>query len=242
VIDAHAHLQDEAFKKDLKEVLIRARLVGVEAIINAAVDFDDSVKCLEISREYDLIYPVIGLAPYSKLSQIKAVMQLIEGSPDVVGIGEIGLDWPYQKNEAQMVPFKKQTELADELDIPVVIHSRSAGKYCINTLIEMKAKKVLMHAYDGSIKDARRAWENGFYFSIPLTVLVNPEKQKLAKEIPDKFLMLETDSPVLNPTKERNEPANLQKSRDFIAELRGVKPKKIEKLSTDNAKRLFSLK
>ena len=241
MIDVHAHLQSEVFKDDLKDVLLRAKSNGITGVICASVDFSDAVKCLELGKNLDQIHSAIGLAPYSDLSEIDKVIQLIKDSPDIVAVGEIGLDYPYKKYPEQVEPFKKQIALAMELDLPVVVHSRSAGKYCFEILQEMKAEKVVMHAFGGSIKTARKAFDSGFSFSIPVTVLRSPEKQKLAREIPEELLLLETDSPVLNPEKGRNEPANLVKSRDFIAELRGVKPEVIGKLTEKNAKSLFKI-
>ncbi|MBR9680638.1 MAG: TatD family hydrolase [Candidatus Altiarchaeota archaeon] len=239
MIDSHTHLQDDLFSEDRTQVLLRAKKAGVSAVINASVDFKDSIKCLEISKLYETIHPVIGLAPYSALDELNNTIQLIKENPKIVGVGEIGLDWHFKKHESQIEPFKKQIELAKELEIPVVVHSRSAGKHCIDILEEMRAEKVLMHAYDGSFKAAKHAWDLGYYFSIPLTVLVKEQKQKLAKEIPEELLLLETDSPVLNPDGGRNEPANLVKSRDFIANLREVSPKRIDQVSEINAKSLF---
>jgi TatD DNase family protein len=241
VIDAHAHLQGESFEKDIEQALLRAKKAGVTAIVNASTTFEDAIECLELARTYDAVFPAVGLAPYSDLSQLKAVMQLVEDSPDAVAVGEIGLDYPYQKKPEQVEPFKAQVALAMELDLPVVVHSRSAGKYCLNVLEELKAEKVVMHAFDGSIKQARRGFALGFYFSVPLTVVKSEQKQQLAKEAPDELLLLETDSPVLNPAGGRNEPANLVQGRDFIAKLRETTPDKINKLTENNAKKIFGL-
>jgi TatD DNase family protein len=239
VIDVHAHLQDEAFAADLREVIRRAKAAGVNGIVSAGVDFSDSVACLEVAREYDMVRAAVGLAPYSDLSRLQAVLQLIEDSPDIVAIGEVGLDYNREKRPEQIEPFRKQVAVAMELDVPVVVHSRSAGRYCIEVLDAMKAEKVVMHAFDGSVKNAQRGFELGYCFSIPLTVLKNPQKQALAKAVPEEQLLLETDSPVMDPDGGRNEPANLVRARDFVAELRGVEPGDLEALTEKNAHRIF---
>ncbi len=241
MIDAHLHLHDEAFKDDINEVLLRARKSGVVAFVNTSTNFKDAVACLNFSRIYDSVYPCVGLAPYSDLTEIDSMLQLIEDEPDIVAVGEIGLDWPYEKKPAQIEIFKKQIEIAKELDLPVVVHSRSAGKYCIEILKEMKVEKVLLHSFDGGIKHARVAFDLGYHFSIPVTVIKSPQKQQLAKEIPEKLLLLETDSPVLNPNGGRNEPANLVISRDFIAELKGLEPKTIESITEVNTRKFFKI-
>ena len=242
MIDSHAHLQDEAFSGDLRDVMLRAKSAGVNAVICASVDFGDSVACLELARDYVEIFPCVGVAPYSNLSEVKPTMQLVEDSPDVVAIGEIGLDYKLQRRPEQVEPFRRQVELAMELDLPVVVHSRSAGKHCLEILKAMKAEKVVMHSFDGSVKHARRGFELGYYFSIPLTVVKSEQKQQLAREVPEELLLLETDSPVLSPGGGRNEPANLAQGRDFIARLRGVEPAAMDKLTENNARRIFGLK
>jgi len=239
VIDAHAHLQDKAFSEDLREVLLRAKKAGVDGVVSAGVDFSDSVACLEVAREYDLVHAAVGLAPYSDLSQLPAVLQLIEDSPDIVAVGEVGLDYHRAKRVEQLEPFRRQVAVAMELDLPVVVHSRSAGKYCVEVLEAMRAEKVVMHAFDGSMKVARRAFDLGYCFSIPLTVLKNPQKQALARGVPEEQLLLETDSPVLNPLGGRNEPANLVHGLEKVAELRGLSPDELERITDRNARKLF---
>jgi TatD DNase family protein len=241
VIDAHAHLQDEAFSGDVREVLLRAREAGIEAVVSAGVDFDDSVACLELAREYDMVHAAVGLAPYSELSQLKAVLQLIEDSPDISAVGEIGLDYKSHRRPEQHAPFLAQVEMAMELDLPVVVHSRSAGKYALDLLEGAGAERVVMHAFDGAVKHARRGFELGYYFTLPLTVMRSRQKQELARELPEELLLLETDSPVLDPDGGRNEPANLVRGRDFVAELRGVAHEEVGRLSGKNASRAFNL-
>lgn len=234
-------MQDNAFAEDLRDVLLRASKAGVNGIVSAGVDFSDSVACLEVAREYDLVHAAVGVAPYSNLSQLQAVLQLVEDSPDIVAIGEVGLDYNRARKPEQIEPFRKQIAVAKELDIPVIVHSRSAGKYCIEVLEAMKAEKVVMHSFDGSVKNAQRAFELGYYFSIPLTVLKASQKQALAKAVPEEQLLLETDSPVMSPEGGRNEPANLAKGRDFIAELRGLKPEDVDLLTEKNTRKIFDM-
>ena len=241
MIDSHAHLQDDVFKEDIRDVLLRAKSAGVNGVVCASVDFSDSLACIKLAREFVEVFPCAGVAPYSNLSEVKATMQLIEDSPDIVAVGEIGLDYKLKRHPEQIEPFKKQIELAKELELPVVVHSRSAGRYCLEVLDSLKAEKVVMHSFDGALKYARLGFDRGYYFSIPLTVLKNEQKQKLAKEIPEELLLLETDSPVLNPAGGRNEPSNLIKGRDFIAELRDMAPAEIDKITESNARRIFGL-
>ncbi len=240
MIDAHAHLQEKEFEHDLEEVIEKAKKAGIKAIFNASVDLESSKKALELAQSFDIIKPVIGLAPYSDLGELKEVLKLIEKhAGEIAAIGEIGLDWKYRKHEEQIPAFKAQVELAKELGLAVVVHSRSAGKYCIKFLLEWEAEKVLMHSFDGSLKFARLGFEHGFYFSIPMTVLKSEQKQKLAKTLPLDKLLLETDSPVLNPFGGRNEPANIIHSYRFVAELRGISFEELEKATEENARKLF---
>ncbi|MBR9680107.1 MAG: TatD family hydrolase [Candidatus Altiarchaeota archaeon] len=242
MIDVHAHMQSAEFKADLKTVLLRAKTTGVRAIICNSTSFDDSIECLELSRTFSDIFPAIGLYPAEDASQLEAVLNLIETSPDIVAVGEIGLDYRYGKDLAQIEIFRKQLELAKEMGLPVIVHSRSAGKYVLEILEAMEMDKVVLHSFDGSVKLVPRIIELGFYVSIPVTVVKSKQKQELATLMPVDKLLLESDSPVLNPFDGRNEPANILHSLKAIAELRGIGPKELETQTDRNAIKLFELR
>jgi len=236
-------MQAEEFRTDLEAVLQRARQAGVKAIITASVDLPDAQACLALATHHDLLHPAIGLAPYSDLSQLEAVISLInQHSQKLAAIGEIGLDYAWQKHPEQVGPFRRQVELARELDLAVSIHSRSAGKYVLDELSDLRAGKVHLHAFSGSLKDVRRAIDLGYYLSVTARVVNSERVQQLAMAIPEELLLIETDSPVLSPFEGRNEPANLAPALQKLSELKGIPSQELEHIIDKNAEKLFKLR
>lgn len=265
MIDCHAHLADESFDSDRAEVLARARDAGVTTVVCVSEGLDDASRVLEISRVHAEILPCLGLHPErvsvaasadgaadeaTKSAESGEADKLIElirkNVSDLVGIGEVGLDYWLAKDDesrrAQKRVLATFVELARELDLPLNVHSRSAGHYAIDLLLELDARRVLMHAFDGKASKALPGVEAGFLFSIPPSVVRSPQKQKLVRRLPLESLALETDSPVLGPQKaERNEPANIRVSLRTIAKIKGVSEQEVEAVTTENARRLFRL-
>lgn len=240
MIDVHSHMHSEEFKKDIEVVLKRAENEGLKKIISAGLDLEDSIKCMKLSKKFEIIRPVIGLAPYSNLSQINSVLDLIRKTQgDIIGIGEIGLDYPWEKKPEQVEPFRKQIQLAKELNLPVSVHSRSAGKYVLDILEEERIEKVHLHSFGGSKKDIRRIVDLGYFVSITCRVILSEKIQTLVRTLPLELILIETDSPVLGVGEGRNEPAHLRESMEFIAALLELESKKFEKLTEKNAKHIF---
>ena len=164
----------------------------------------------------------------------------------LVAIGEVGLDhWKVQdseERELQREIFARFISLSLELDLPLNVHSRSAGEPTIRLLLELGAKRVLLHAFDGRDATALPAVEAGYYFSIPPSIVRSPQKQKLVRRLPLQCLLLETDSPVLGPIPgERNEPANLIVALKAVAEIKGIAEEEARRAVLENAERLFRL-
>jgi len=247
LIDVHCHLDDESFDNDLEVVLENAKKVGVSKIITSALN-EDSIRKTEdiINKHRDFVYYTVGL-DYSILDEnkVELIMDYIRMNKDkIVGIGEVGLDFFIFRNadlqEKNKAIFKKWIDFAKELNLPLVVHSRSAGKYAIMMLIEAEANKVLMHAFDGSVGYAIQGAKRGFYFSIPPSIVRSEQKQKLVKHLPLENLMLESDSPVLGPQREiRNTPSNVVISAGKIAELKKVPYLEVCEKTTNNAYKLF---
>lgn len=245
MIDVHCHLTDEAFQNNLDQIIAEAKEVGVRAFISSGLGFKDSLKVLEIS-DYHTIYPAIGIMPYD-LRELELVIDLIEKNSDkIVAIGEVGLDY-YASDETDRKVQEKALmefiELARRLNLPLVIHSRSAGKYALQILIENRAEKVVMHAFDGSASHAEKGVEKGYFFSIPPSINRSQQKQKLVKRLPLDNLLLESDAPALAPNpNEVNKPSNIRISAEWISRLKSIPVSKVEEKTTENAIMIFNVK
>jgi TatD DNase family protein len=229
IIDTHTHLCDHSFDPDLEDVLLRAKAAGVSAVITVSEDLSDAQRNLELATKYPQLKPAAGLYPtYLDLDAAEAMIAFIrQNQRKLVAIGEVGLDYWAVKEESdkklQREIFKQFIHLSLELDLPLNVHSRSAGRHVVGMLLEQSASKVQLHAFDGKASAALPAVEAGFFFSIPPSVVRSRQKQKLVKQVPLSSLLIETDSPVLGPVPgERNEPANALEAVTAIAEIKNL--------------------
>ncbi|MCY3927495.1 MAG: TatD family hydrolase [Acidobacteria bacterium] len=245
--DCHAHLCDGSFAGDLGDVLSRARDAGVGAVVAVGETRADAERNLELAETYPgIVRPTAGLYP-THLDQAEAeqVAGLIRRErPRLAGIGEVGLDrWKVRDERdlaVQREIFASFIDLSVELDLPLNVHSRSAGHYAIDLLRKRGAKRVQLHAFDGRAARAEPAVEAGYFFSVPPSVVRSPQKQKLVRRLPLSCLLLETDSPVLGPVRDqRNEPANVVVSLKAIAELKGLEEEAVAAAVRENTRRLY---
>ncbi len=246
LVDVHAHLYGEAFARDLEEVLERARRAGIQCILAVSETLEDAEEILELSQREPMVRPCAGLHPESASEQdLSAMLSFIRvHSTELAAIGEVGLDYWVAKDqrarEIQREVLASQVALALELDLPLNVHSRSAGRHTIEALKELGAQKVLLHAFDGRASSAAIGLEAGYYFSVPPSLVRSPQKQKLVRSLPLERLLLESDCPVLGPTvQERNEPANLRITCAEIAKIKGVSEEQVARITTQNALKLF---
>lgn len=246
LIDTHTHLCDPVFDTDRAEVLGRAAAAGIGAVILVGEDLKDARRNIELASGNAILKPAAGLYPaILDQAQAKDLQFLIrEESDRLVAIGEVGLDYWVVKEETdkelQREIFKDFIALSLELDLPLNVHSRSAGRYAVSLLLDCGASRVQMHAFDGKASAALPAVEAGFYFSIPPSVIRSRQKQKLVKKLPLSCLLVETDSPVLGPTSdERNEPANIRISINAIAGIKGLHEAEVIEAVTENTCRLY---
>lgn len=247
MIDVHCHLQDPAFDNDLNDVIGRARKGNIKAIITSVINPKELEKALSITKKYEnYVFLTIGHNPVLINREVFDVQlsNVEKYSGLIVGIGEVGLDYWYVKNhrerEIQRENFSNWIDIAKKLGFPLIVHSRSAGKYAIQILLKKRFYNVIMHAYDGSVGWAIEAAKYGVMFSIPPSIMYSVQKQKLVKRIPLENILLETDSPVLAPIKgERNEPANIIYSAKKIAEIKNISLNKVIEVTTENTLMVF---
>ena len=246
LIDCHAHLGDPIFDEDRTAVLQRAREAGVTGVVTVAETLEDAERNLQLAGEYPELLPAAGLYPtYLDLEQAERMETLIrERRERLVAIGEVGLDhWKVKEpaeRELQREIFTRFIRLSEEVDLPLNIHSRSAGRHVIALLLDEGARRVQLHAFDGKPASALPAVEAGYYFSIPPSVVRSRQKQKLVRRLPLSCLLLETDSPVLSAVPgERNEPAQVCVCLRAIAELKDLPQEQVAEAVVQNTRRLY---
>lgn len=246
LVDTHAHLCDPIFDVDRGAVLQRAAAAGVAAVIAVGEDLVDAQRNLVLSETFPMVRPAAGLYPaHIDMAQAEAVIALIRRERGRLwAIGEVGLDRWVVKEEArlelQKEIFIRFIALSLELDLPLNVHSRSAGRHVVSLLLEKGAKKVQLHAFDGKMSAAIPAVEAGYYFSIPPSVVRSAQKQKLVNHLPLSCLLVETDSPVLGAEQgTRNEPAHLMKAVSAIAAIKNIPEAEVRAYVTENTCRLY---
>ncbi len=246
LVDTHTHICDSAFDADRTEVLRKAAQAGVGAIIALGENMADARRNIELADRHPMIRPAAGLYPtILDPDQAYQMHSFIRNQhSQLVAIGEVGLDFWVAK-EASQKELQKEIligfiSLSKELDLPLNIHSRSAGRHAVALLLENGASRVQMHAFDGKASAALPAAEAGYYFSIPPSIIRSRQKQKLVKHLPLSSMLVETDSPVLGPEPDiRNEPANIAISIKAIAELKNVREDDVIEAISENTKKLY---
>lgn len=227
IIDTHTHLDDILFRFDRSNVLVESRASGVIGIVTVSENLKGAQINLKLSKVHPELLPAAGLFPgVVDTKQAEEVENfIVKNSKKLIAIGEVGLDYKVvedkQQREAQREIFSRFVELAEEMDLPLNVHSRLAGKEAIDILTQKQAKQVQLHTYDGSTADAMKAVEAGYYFSIPPSIVYSEQKQNLVKKLPLDSILLETNSPVLGPDPDkRNVPANIRIVAETIAKLK----------------------
>jgi TatD DNase family protein len=246
LVDTHAHLCDPCFDADRAEVLQRAYRRGVAAVVAVSEDLADARKTIELGRRHSMLRPAAGLYPTRlDLAATERICNFIRRHRRcLAAIGEVGLDFWKVQNESQRAIqrniFREFIKLSREQDLPLNVHSRSAGKHAVRMLLNGDAVRVQMHAFDGKASAALPAVEAGYFFSIPPSVIRSRQKQKLVHRLPLQQILVETDSPVLGPDpRTRNEPANLLVALQKIAEIKEMPLDVVATAMAANTARLY---
>lgn len=250
VIDAHCHLDFKNFNKDRDEVIQTARDSGVINMINSGVDMATNQRTLELSRNYDFIYPTLGLSPnsldHSNMTDddvLATLDQIRSHSDEIIGVGESGLDYYWCTDlggrKRQIDVFKKVIDLAKAVDLPLVIHARQAEQDCLDMVKDLE--KVIFHCYSGTADTMREALDHGFYISLATIVCRSVQHQVLARQVPLDRLLIETDSPFLSPRKGRNEPSYVLDSVSLIARIKETSPEEVAKATTRNVRKIYGI-
>jgi len=251
LIDTHCHLEMNEFDPDREEVIKRAKEAGFEALITVGSDLRGNEKGLELSRKYEFIYSSIGIHPHDAKDfseEVYARLRDWAKEKKVVAIGETGLDYHYDHSprEVQKEVFRRHLRLAVEEGLPAVIHTREAKTDTMAILRESAITRGVLHCFSGDAQMAEDAMSMGLYISLagPVTFKKASNLREIARLVPDDYLLVETDSPYLSPEPfrgKRNEPSYMLNTVWRIAELRGISPEDLARITTLNAKRLFSI-
>jgi len=247
MVDIHCHIEPDEFG-NIDEILEKCKNEGVKKIIVSGYDLKSCNEAIELANNYDMIYATIGYLPEvlqnKENNSLEKLEQLLQ-NPKVVGIGEIGLDyyWFKDNKEEQKELFIKQINLAKKYNKPIVIHCREAIQDCYD-IVEEHDVKAIMHCYSGSLEMAKRFTELGIYISIGGASTFKNSKniKEVIKEIPLSYIVLETDSPYLTPEPfrgKKNYPYFIPLIAKNIAEIKGISVDEVENTTTNNANRLF---
>jgi TatD DNase family protein len=257
-IDSHAHIDGEEFDGDREEVVARARAAGVRAIINVGTGDPHSgalERAVSVAESYEGVYAAVGVHPHdARLYDAAAerrLLGLVGRGGKLVAWGEIGLDFHYDHSPrgVQREVFARQLMLAREAGLPVIIHSREADEETAGVLRDVYAgapRGGVMHCFGGGPALAEAALALGFYISFAGNVTFKKAEplREVARLVPLARLLVETDCPYLAPVPlrgRRNEPAYVVETARFLAELRGVEPAELGRVTSDNCARLFGL-
>lgn len=254
IVDTHAHLDDERFSGDIANVLQRFESVGGLFLINNSSDIKGLVKGIRLANEYPQIFCTLGAHPYEALNYItdefeKHIFANADNSK-VVAIGEIGLDYhrPDSPREAQKEIFVRQLQIANELKLPVTLHSRDSYQ----DLLDITAKHSaliqnggVVHCFSSSAEVAEQLLKRGFYISFTGTITFSNSRQGefIAKSIPIDKILCETDCPYLAPTKyrgKRNEPSYVVEIIDKLSQIYEVSYQQMAQQLLKNTLKLFT--
>lgn len=249
MIDTHVHLNDDAYKENLFEIIEAANNNDVNKMIVIGCDYKSSLKAIEIAQKYENVYAMVGLHPSDVDKEIDKdlnwLKQLLK-EDKVIGIGEIGIDlyWTKENKDLQIEFFEKQLKLSLEYNLPVSIHSRDAIELTYQILSKNNYKGVI-HCFSGSLEMANKFIKLGYLIGIGgVVTFKNTNLKEVVKNIPMESIITETDGPYLAPTPFRgkmNKPEYIKLIVEEIALLKSLSCKEVEQQVDENVKKLFNI-
>ena len=252
LFDTHAHMDDRAFDADREELLSSLPAQGVGLLMNPGCSLQSSRAASALSQKYPFVYAAVGSHPDAADEVDEAVLgeyrRLVRENPKIKAIGEIGLDYHYEDipREIQQRAFRAQMQLAQELNLPVIVHEREAHQDGMDIVSEFPAVTGVFHCYSGSLEMAKWLISRGWYigFTGVLTFKNARKALEVAAGIPLDRIVLETDCPYMSPEPfrgKRNDPGRLYRMAEALADLRGLSREEIEAITLENGKRLYRL-
>lgn len=254
IFDTHAHYDDEAFDEDRESLLKQLPLEGIAKVVNVGASLASCRRTLKLMEQYDYIYGAIGIHPSDTAELNEEHMQWLKeacGHEKCVAVGEIGLDyyWDEPERDIQKKWFVRQLDLARELALPVVIHSRDAAKDTVDLMTEAKAGEIggVIHCFSYTKETARIFLDMGFYIGIGGVLTFNNAKKlrEAVEYIPMERIVLETDCPYLAPVPfrgKRNSSLNIPYVIDAMVEIKGISEEEVREQTWKNAHDLYHIK
>ena len=259
--DSHAHLDDTRFDEDRETLIEEIKKADITKFVSAGYSIEGSKKGVELSKKYEYIYTTCGISPndipqteeelWKDIEKIRDLVQENIKDKKVVAIGEIGLDYYWEKDlqrrEWQKQAFVKQIEIANEFDLPIVIHTREAVMDTLEILKENTVnKKGIFHCCPLNRELVKEALKLGFYISFagPITFKNSKNANEIIQMVPNDKMLIETDSPYLAPEPvrgKRNDPRNVKYIAQKIADVKEITLKEVATVTYENAKKIFAI-
>ena len=252
LFDTHAHLDDKAFQADRDALIPALPQAGVGLVMNPGCDRESSLRAVALAKAYPHVYAAVGSHPDAcdKVDEalIEEYRTLCRENPKVLAIGEIGLDYHYEDipRDIQQRAFRMQMQLAQEEQLPVIVHEREAHQDGLAIISEFPQVTGVFHCYSGSLEMARELVKRGWYigFTGVLTFKNAKKAVEVASALPLERIVLETDCPYMAPEPfrgKRNDPGKLYRMAQKLAELRGISEEEVQRITTENGKRLYRM-
>ena len=259
--DSHAHLDDTRFDEDRETLIQEIKKAGITKFVSAGYSIEGSKKGLELSKQFEYIYTTCGISPndipqteealWKDIDEIRHLVESNLESKKIVAIGEIGLDYYWEKDlqrrEWQRQAFIKQIEMANSFELPIVIHTREAVMDTLEILKEnIVNKKGIFHCCPLNRELVKEALKLGFYISFagPVTFKNSKNANEIIQMVPNDKMLIETDSPYLAPEPvrgTRNDPRNVKFIAQKVADVKNMPLEEVAKITYENAKKIFDI-
>ena len=252
LFDTHAHYDSGAFNADRMEVLASMPEAGVELILNPGCDLPSSQTAVELAEKFPFVYAAVGVHPSDCEGFSQNTLdglRTLAARPKVRAVGEIGLDYYWKDNpprEFQREVFHAQLELAEELQLPVIVHDREAHQDCLEVVRAHPKVTGVYHCYSGSLEDAKTLVKLGWMLSFTGVVTYKNARRSLEviDWLPMDRIMIETDSPYLTPEPfrgRRNDSRKVYRVAEAIAQVKGLEAEEAARITLENGKRFFGI-
>jgi len=252
IFDSHAHYDDESFNDDRETVIKELKANGIVGVLNCGASLEGARASVKLADTYDFFYAAVGIHPEDANSfndSVLAELREMAKNEKVRAIGEIGLDYYYKENpskDIQKSVFRAQMQLAEELNLPVVIHDRDAHEDTLNILKEYPEVKGVLHCFGGSTEFAGDCLKLGYYLGFTGVVTFKNAKKivEVAKEVPLERMLVETDCPYMTPVPfrgERNRSDLIKYIIEKLSEIKGISEEEIAAATINNAREMLKL-